>query len=90
LLGRIGGVLLVLLGLSIVAFSAPRANAQEMGIIQEIVIEGVQRVEPETVQTYLLVREGDSFDPARIDRSLKSLSPLDCFPTSRWPGTTDG
>ncbi|MGZ8410220.1 MAG: outer membrane protein assembly factor BamA [Hyphomicrobium sp.] len=67
------GVLLLLLGLPIVAFSTLRANAQEMGIIQEIVVEGVQRVEPETVRTYLLVREGDPFDPARIDRSLKSL-----------------
>ena len=67
------GVLLLLLGLSIAALSMVRANAQEAGIIREIVVEGVQRIEPETVRTYLLVREGDPFDPARIDRSLKSL-----------------
>ncbi len=55
------------------AFSAHRANAQQTDVIRQIVIEGVQRIEPDTVRTYLLVREGDPFDPARIDRSLKSL-----------------
>lgn len=72
LLRRIG-VLLLLLGLLMAAFSMFRASAQEAGVIREIVVEGVQRIEPETVRTYLLVREGDPFDPARIDRSLKSL-----------------
>jgi outer membrane protein insertion porin family len=72
LLRRIG-VLLLLLGVSVAAFAALRADAQEVGVIREIVVEGIQRIEPETVRTYLLVREGDAFDPARIDRSLKSL-----------------
>lgn len=67
------GVLLLLLGVSLAASAALRANAQEGGVIREIVVEGLQRIEPETVLTYLLVREGDPFDPARIDRSLKSL-----------------
>lgn len=67
------GVVLLLLGLSMAAFSAHRANAQQTDVIRQIVIEGVQRIEPDTVRTYLLVREGDPFDPARIDRSLKSL-----------------
>ena len=47
--------------------------AQNVGAIQEIIVEGTQRIEPETVKSYLLIQEGDSFDPARIDRSLKSL-----------------
>lgn len=47
--------------------------AQNVGVIQEIIVEGTQRIEPETVKSYLLIQEGDSFDPARIDRSLKSL-----------------
>ena len=67
------GVLLLLLGVSLAAFAALRANAQEAGVIREIVVEGLQRIEPGTVRTYLLVREGDPFDAARIDRSLKSL-----------------
>ena len=30
-------------------------------------------IEPGTIRSYLLLREGDTFEPARIDRSLKSL-----------------
>lgn len=51
----------------------PAASAQVPPIIRQIEIEGAQRIDPETVRSYLLVREGDAFDPARIDRSLKSL-----------------
>lgn len=53
--------------------TASGAVAQETRVIQSVVIEGVQRIEPDTVRSYLLVREGDTFDEARIDRSLKSL-----------------
>ena len=50
------------------------ALAKKAGdVVREIVVEGAQRIEPATVLSYLLVRKGDSFDPRRIDRSLKSL-----------------
>jgi outer membrane protein insertion porin family len=51
------------------------AVAQTQGgtVIREVVIEGVQRLEPGTVRSYLLIQEGDAADPERIDRSLKSL-----------------
>ena len=50
------------------------ASAQNQdGLVTAIMVEGTARVEPETIRSYLLVREGDSFDPLRIDRSLKSL-----------------
>jgi outer membrane protein insertion porin family len=49
------------------------AHAQENDTIQAIAIEGAARIEAETIRSYLLVREGDGFDPVRIDRSLKSL-----------------
>ena len=54
------------------AFDTPEL-AQAAGTVQTIIIEGTQRIEPDTVKSYLLIREGDSFDPARVDRSLKSL-----------------
>ena len=41
--------------------------------IRSIVVEGNQRIEDRTVQSYLLVEPGDSFDPDRIDLSLKTL-----------------
>ena len=49
------------------------AFAQQRQVIRDVVIEGVQRIEPNTVRSYLLVHEGDEFDAERIDRSLKSL-----------------
>ena len=41
--------------------------------VLEIRVEGIQRIEPETVRSYMHIRAGDVFDPARIDKSLKSL-----------------
>ena len=46
---------------------------QTGGVIRQIVVEGNQRIEPETVRSYMAVTEGDQFDPARLDQSLKSL-----------------
>jgi len=47
--------------------------AQSAGTVKEIIVEGTQRIEPDTVKSYLLIQDGDAFEPARIDRSLKSL-----------------
>jgi outer membrane protein insertion porin family len=52
---------------------APVEIAQSSATINEIVVQGTQRIEPETVKSYLLIREGDQFDARRMDRSLKSL-----------------
>ena len=62
-------------GLGVVAAPTRPTLAQipSGGTIAEIRIEGTQRVEPETVRSYLLVQPGDAFDGDRIDRSLKSL-----------------
>ncbi|MGF1640770.1 MAG: outer membrane protein assembly factor BamA [Rhodospirillales bacterium] len=57
---------------SIWAFSLP-ARAQSDETVARIVVEGIQRIEANTVRSYLLIQEGDPFDPGRIDRSLKSL-----------------
>jgi outer membrane protein insertion porin family len=43
------------------------------GTISEIRIEGMQRVEPETVRSYMEVQPGDPFDADKIDKSLKQL-----------------
>lgn len=43
------------------------------GVIRRIVVEGNQRIEPSTVESYLAVRPGDPFDPQKLDESLKSL-----------------
>jgi len=55
--------------------TAPQSRAQDDngGVIEIIAVQGSQRIEPATIRTYVTVREGDAFDPVRIDRSLKNL-----------------
>lgn len=56
--------------------SAGQASAQEdllAGNIRAVVVEGNQRIEARTVQSYLLLEAGDPFDGERIDLSLKTL-----------------
>ena len=54
------------------SFADPIEVAQA-DVIQSVEVRGAQRVDPSTVISYMLIREGDPFDPRRIDRSLKSL-----------------
>jgi outer membrane protein insertion porin family len=61
------------LGVAAVPIRPIFAQIPSGGTIAEIRIEGTQRVEPETVRSYLLVQPGDPFEADRIDRSLKSL-----------------
>jgi outer membrane protein insertion porin family len=50
------------------------ATITQPGIpIRRIVVEGNQRIEPATITSYLLVHPGDTFDPERVDLSLKTL-----------------
>ena len=63
-------------GASIVDATLPVPSAAQVasgGIISEIRIEGAQRVEPETVRSYMTVQPGDPFDADRIDKTLKAL-----------------
>ena len=53
--------------------TVPTADAQTAETIRQIQIEGNQRIEDRTIQSYLLVAPGDTFDPSRIDLSLKTL-----------------
>lgn len=63
-------------GASAIAISLPPESSAQVaagGTIAEIRIEGTQRVEPETVRSYMTVQPGDPFDPDRVDRTLKAL-----------------
>lgn len=71
--GLISNVLFGLIVAVLIAVQSVPGQAQGNDAIRAIAVEGAARVEAETVRSYLLVREGDSFDPLRIDRSLKSL-----------------
>jgi outer membrane protein insertion porin family len=72
----VGAVCVAIAGMIGIATSPPRegfAQVPSGGTIAEIRIEGMQRVEPETVRSYMKVQPGDPFDSDRVDESLKSL-----------------
>jgi len=63
----------MLLGL---LFSAIPALAQDFfdgRPIADIRVEGNQRIEPETIRSYMRIAPGDPFEPQSIDRALKNL-----------------
>ncbi len=70
-----------LLGLLLLAVAVPAtefspSSAQSLlsgGTIDEIVIEGGQRIDPATVLNYLGLQPGDSFDARDLDAALSSL-----------------
>jgi outer membrane protein insertion porin family len=61
--------------------AAPDASAASnaSGIVSGIVIKGTQRLEPETVRSYLNLAIGDSFDRTRLDQALKALYASELF-----------
>ncbi|MEH6546657.1 MAG: outer membrane protein assembly factor BamA [Sneathiella sp.] len=66
-------VLFAFTALTVTATTGSVTHAQSSSIISEIRIDGNQRIEDSTVKSYLLVTEGNPYDRARVDRSLKSL-----------------
>lgn len=53
------------------ALTPTLVQAQE--IIEQIVINGAQRIEPETVRSYMVLQEGERFDTSKLNSSLKKL-----------------
>ncbi len=49
------------------------AQAPAGDTVQEVRIEGTQRVEPDTVKSYLQIQPGDAYDSQKADASLKAL-----------------
>ena len=55
----------------LVGFSVPNARAQS--VINEVLVEGNERIEADTVRSYLSTAVGDVFDAREINDSLKGL-----------------
>src|SRR5262245_45973698 len=49
------------------------ASATHAQTVGRIIVEGNQRIEPETVLSYMQIGPGDPFDSEKIDESLKTL-----------------
>ncbi|MCA8902035.1 MAG: outer membrane protein assembly factor BamA [Hyphomonas sp.] len=65
--------------LGITGEAQAQEDARYGGTIRSIIVEGNRRIEARTVQSYLLLEPGDSFDPNRIDLSLKTLFATNLF-----------
>ena len=59
--------------LSVAQTAIVSTQLAQSSAVRQILIEGAQRIEPDTVKSYILIREGDNFDASRLDTSLKSL-----------------
>ena len=53
--------------------ATPAAATAAGGTIANIRIEGAQRIEPETIRSYLILQPGDAWDAEKVDGSLKAL-----------------
>lgn len=62
---------MALIGVSLLA--VPGAAHAQQSVIDEIRVEGSQRIEAETVRSYMVIAEGDLYDDELVDQSLKSL-----------------
>jgi outer membrane protein insertion porin family len=78
LAARLGlwGLLLGLCLGGVVAAGSTSAVAQTITSgdpIEQVVIEGNQRIEADTIRSYMEINPGDLFDAAKVDRALKNL-----------------
>ncbi len=61
------------IALSLALMAAPMALAQETGVINSINVEGSQRIEADTVRSYIGLSVGDQYSPAALDAAFKRL-----------------
>jgi outer membrane protein insertion porin family len=61
------------------AQAAPAAPLPGSGTIRQIVVTGNQRLEPETVISYMKLRPGELYTPERGDEALKDLFATELF-----------
>ena len=77
-MGFLRVVLLALVGLGATLAFAPWHDASAQNItsgepIDQVVIEGNQRIEADTIRSYMEINPGDPFDAAKVDKALKNL-----------------
>ena len=65
----------VIVPLLLLAQVASPVSAQTAGgeAVRRVVVQGNQRIEPSTVQSYVTLKPGEPYDPGKVDQSLKNL-----------------
>jgi outer membrane protein insertion porin family len=57
----------------------PPPPVQQSGIIGRILVQGNERIEQDTILSYLPIQVGDTVDQAKLDLALKTLTRTDLF-----------
>jgi len=65
--------LILALGLATVVAFPTYAQVQRGPSVREIEVEGTQRIDPETVRSYVLIKPGEIATADELDRTLKAL-----------------
>ncbi|HMP57683.1 MAG TPA: POTRA domain-containing protein, partial [Novosphingobium sp.] len=80
--GRIAAALMagtMLAGLPAVAFAQAAPAAQASEAIQSITVVGNQRLEPDTIRSYISLRVGQPYNQVAADQALKDLFATELF-----------
>jgi len=75
----LSGVALVFSAVLIAAPDPATAQAQQSGLVAQVVVQGNERIETETILSYLPIQVGDTVDAAKLDLALKALTRTDLF-----------
>ena len=59
--------------------AAVSPSTETSGIVRAITIKGTERLEPETVRSYIELNVGDNYDRDRLDKALKDLYASELF-----------
>ena len=79
----LGGIAVVQPGEALAQQVAPAAAPVTSGIVREIIVRGSERLEPETVRSYIDLRVGDTYDRERLDQALKAMFATELFADAR-------
>ncbi len=79
----LGGIAVVQPGDALAQQVAPGAAPLTSGIVREIIVRGSERLEPETVRSYVDLRVGEAYDRERLDLALKALFATELFADAR-------
>jgi outer membrane protein insertion porin family len=63
----------------VVAAPPPEVRQQQTGVVSRIIIQGNERIDSDTIASYLPIAVGDTVDPARIDLAIKTLFRTELF-----------
>jgi outer membrane protein insertion porin family len=74
-----GLALAVGMGATLLAGPAAAQAQQQSGIVGRIVVQGNERIEQDTILSYLPIQVGDTVDQAKLDLALKTLTRTDLF-----------